>query len=153
MEWAISTLVCVFASYFPKRTKPRKHFIVICVPHQPTHPPHVHNKSVVLLNSNSCLANLSYQHMEWTTKQKWNIKLTCRCRCSNRNFSEFAISYSPFSRYLWSGLSLESVGGNFSCIHKEIQMNVSINNPKMQWKPNWYIYIYMKVCACLPVPM
>jgi hypothetical protein len=44
-------------------------------------------------------------------------RLTCRCFCSSLNFSAFALSYSPFSRHLWSGRNLESVGGNFSCLH------------------------------------
>ena len=39
---------------------------------------------------------------------------TIRCLVSNRSFSELALSYSPFSRCRWSGLSLESVGGSFS---------------------------------------
>lgn len=55
--------------------------------------------------------------------RKCNI--TCRCLCSSLNFSAFAISYSPFSRYLWSGLSLESVGGNFSC------MSLNLKNHKL----------------------
>lgn len=49
-------------------------------------------------------------------KTSQNVIGTCRCRCSSRNFSEFAISYSPFSKYRWSGLNLESVGGNFSYV-------------------------------------
>lgn len=40
------------------------------------------------------------------------LSYTCLCNCSSRNFSAFADSYSPFSKYLWSGLNLESVGGN-----------------------------------------
>lgn len=44
-------------------------------------------------------------------------RLTCRCLCSSLNFSAFALSYSPFSRHLWSGRNLESVGGSFSCLH------------------------------------
>lgn len=42
-------------------------------------------------------------------------KRTRRCFCSNRNFSRFAASYSPFSKCRWSGRNLESVGGKTSC--------------------------------------
>ena len=45
---------------------------------------------------------------------------TILCRFSNRSFSAFAFSYSPFSRCRWSGLSLESVGGSFSLIRDQI---------------------------------
>jgi hypothetical protein len=39
-------------------------------------------------------------------------------RRSNLNFSAFAFSYSPFSRWRWSGLNRESVGGSFSYIRE-----------------------------------
>jgi len=44
---------------------------------------------------------------------------TILCLVSSRSFSANAFSYSPFSRYRWSGRSLESVGGSFSLIHDQ----------------------------------
>lgn len=55
---------------------------------------------------------------------------TCRCLCSSRNFSTFALSYSPFSKHLWSGLSLESVGGSFSCKRYKFISIINQSNPK-----------------------
>lgn len=59
------------------------------------------------------------KHRETKTQrsntERW-INRTILCLFSNRCFSVFAFSYSPFSRYLWSGLSRESVGGSFSLI-------------------------------------
>nr|GMD76188.1 hypothetical protein Iba_chr13bCG7930 [Ipomoea batatas]GMD78160.1 hypothetical protein Iba_chr13cCG10290 [Ipomoea batatas]GMD82108.1 hypothetical protein Iba_chr13fCG4880 [Ipomoea batatas] len=59
------------------------------------------------------------------------ILRACRCRCSSRSFSEFAFSYSPFSKHLWSGLSRESVGGNFSCQPGVSSFKVRANRVKL----------------------
>ncbi len=64
------------------------------------------------------LDNFSNQQHKRQTRSPCVLWLTRRCFLSNRNFSAFASSYSPFSKCRWSGRSLESVGGNFSCTIK-----------------------------------
>lgn len=70
----------------------------------------------------------------WTSEMyRWR---TILCLLSNRCFSKFAFSYSPFSRCRWSGLSLESVGGSISYIHHQ----VNTRSDKSIWKDSIAIH-------------
>lgn len=92
-----------------------------------------------------CSRSLEVPTYKWNHKSKdkgsQNVKVTCRCRCSSRNFSEFAISYSPFSKYRWSGLNLESVGGNFSWVFTNKFQLMSRKIPK-SWQTNTHTQQY-----------
>lgn len=73
-------------------------------------------RCLLRLNCNKLLTNIPQLNGTKAAKVG-SHRLTCRCLCSSLNFSAFALSYSPFSRHLWSGRNLESVGGSFSCLH------------------------------------
>ncbi len=124
------THMCCF--YFPCETT-----VVAILPPAPSEPiieKHPHNfgfqkHSTCLLHltrllsaPHNCQHNFPWQFFNQQHKRQTRspcvLWLTRRCFLSNRNFSAFASSYSPFSKCRWSGRSLESVGGNFSCTIK-----------------------------------
>lgn len=67
------------------------------------------------------IINKASRHMNKYISTKYrNAIHTILCLVSSLSFSAFALSYSPFSKCRWSGLSLESVGGSFSLIRYQI---------------------------------
>lgn len=79
---------------------------------------------------------------------------TILCLLSNRCFSTFAFSYSPFSRCRWSGLSLESVGGSFSLIRDQIprirqsyKKQLEMHKRKMKMHMKQLMYYIMSTCS------